>query len=42
MSQIDELRQIIVGDNSELLNELKDRVESIDRRTRDVSEVLPA
>jgi len=41
MSEFDELRQIIIGDNSELLNELKQRIESIDQRTRDVSEVLP-
>lgn len=41
MSEFDELRQIIIGDNSELLNQLKDRIESIDQRTRDVSEVLP-
>lgn len=40
MSEFDELRQIIIGDNSELLNELKERIESIDERTRDVSEVL--
>jgi hypothetical protein len=40
MSQIDELRRIIVGDNSEQLSELKERVESIDVRTRDVVEVL--
>ncbi|MFT4629362.1 MAG: hypothetical protein ACI8PV_000475 [Dinoroseobacter sp.] len=40
MSQIDELRRIIVGDNSEQLSELKERVESIDARTRDVAEVL--
>ena len=40
MSQIDELRKIIVGDNSEQLSELKQRVESLDARTRDVAEVL--
>lgn len=40
MSQIDELRRIIVGDNSEQLSELKQRIESIDARTRDVAEVL--
>ena len=40
MSQIDELRRIIVGDNSEQIAELKDRIEDIDQRTRDVAEVL--
>lgn len=40
MSQIDELRQIIVGDSSEQLTELKDRIEDLDRRTNDVAEVL--
>lgn len=40
MSQIDELRRIIVGDNSEQLSELKERIENIDARTRDVAEVL--
>jgi len=40
MSQIDELRQIIIGDNSELLTELKERIESIDKRTQDVAQVL--
>ncbi len=41
MSQIDELRQIIVGDNTEQLSELKKRIESVEARTRDVAEVLP-
>ena len=41
MSQIDELRQIIVGDNAELLDELKQRIESVEQRTKDVAEVLP-
>ncbi len=40
MSQLDELRQIIVGDNTEQLSALKDRIESVEERTRDVSEVL--
>lgn len=40
MNQLDELRQIIVGDNSERLNELKDRIEDVEMRTRDVAEVL--
>ena len=39
-SQLDQLRQIIVGDNSEKLNELRQRVEDVERRTHDVSEVL--
>jgi len=42
MSQIDELRQIIVGDNTELLNELKQRIENVEQRTKDVAEVLPS
>lgn len=41
MSQIDELREIIVGDNAEQLSELKDRIENVESRTRDVLEVLP-
>lgn len=41
MSQIEELRQIIVGADSEKLNELKERIENIESRTRDVLEVLP-
>jgi len=40
MSQIEQLRQILVGDNAEQLSELKDRIESVERRTGDVSEVL--
>ena len=40
MSQLDELRRIIVGGNSEELAALKKRIESIDARTRDVAEVL--
>ena len=41
MSQIEELRQIIVGSDSEKLAELKERIENIESRTRDVLEVLP-
>jgi len=40
MSQIDELRQIIVGNSSEQLTDLKNRIEDLDRRTSDVAEVL--
>ena len=40
MSQIEELRQIIVGGNSEQLAELKARIEDLDQRTHDVAEVL--
>ncbi len=40
MSQLDELRQIIVGDNSVQLAELKDRIEDVEQRTQDVAEVL--
>lgn len=40
MSQLDELRHIIVGDNSEQLAELKDRIQDVERRTLDVAEVL--
>jgi len=40
MSQIDELRQIIVGDSAHELAELKNRIEDLDRRTGDVAEVL--
>lgn len=40
MSQIEELKRILVGDNTEQLTELKERVENIDTRTRDVAEVL--
>ena len=40
MSQIDELREILVGDNSERLSQLQQRVENIDARTKDVAEVL--
>lgn len=40
MSQLDELRHIIVGDNSEKLAELKNRIEDVEKRTHDVAEVL--
>ena len=40
MSQIEELRQIIVGANADELAELKQRIEDVESRTRDVSEVL--
>ena len=38
---IEELRHLIVGNDSEQLAELKQRIESIESRTRDVAEVLP-
>lgn len=41
MSQIDELRQIIVGGSAEQLAELANRIEDIEHRTKDVAEVLP-
>lgn len=41
MSQIEELRHLIVGDNAEQLTKLKERIENIESRTRDVLEVLP-
>ena len=41
MSQIDELRQIIVGDDADTLRDLKERIENIEKRTKDVAEVLP-
>ena len=40
MSQIEQLRHILIGDNTEQLAELKDRIENVERRTNDVSEVL--
>lgn len=40
MSQIDELRALIVGANAEQLAELKERIENIEKRTSDVAEVL--
>jgi len=40
MSQIEELRAIIVGGNADQLAELKDRIEDVERRTVDVAEVL--
>jgi len=41
MSQIEELRQIIVGDDADTLRDLKERIENIEKRTKDVAEVLP-
>ena len=41
MSQIDELREIIVGGDAQKLAELKDRIEDLERRAQDVGEVLP-
>lgn len=41
MSQIEELRQILIGENSDLLSELKQRIENVEQRTIDVAEVLP-
>ncbi|MBT8115601.1 MAG: hypothetical protein KJP04_09475, partial [Arenicella sp.] len=40
MSQIEELRQILVGDNAEELAKLRNRIDSLDQRTKDVAEVL--
>lgn len=40
MSQIEELRDIIIGDSNAELGELKDRLENVERRTTDVAEVL--
>ncbi|GAA6137193.1 hypothetical protein NBRC116583_09400 [Arenicella sp. 4NH20-0111] len=40
MNQLDELRDIIVGDSSEQLAELKERIENVEQRTSDVAEVL--
>lgn len=40
MSQIDELRHLIVGANAEQLAELKERIENVEKRTSDVAEVL--
>lgn len=40
MSQLDELRNIIVGDSSEQLAELKERIENVEQRAVDVAEVL--
>ena len=40
MSQIDELRQIIVGGSAEQLAELSNRIENLEHRTNDVAEVL--
>ncbi len=40
MSQIEELREIIIGDNAAELGDLKNRLENVERRTTDVAEVL--
>ncbi len=40
MTQLDELRHIIVGDNSQQLAELKDRIQDVEQRANDVAEVL--
>lgn len=40
MSQIDELREILVGGNAQEIAELRERLENLDQRTRDVAEVL--
>ena len=40
MSQIDELREILVGANADELAALKARIADVESRTRDVSEVL--
>lgn len=40
MSQIEELRELIVGANAEELAELKQRIEDVESRTKDVAEVL--
>jgi len=40
MSQIEELRQIIIGGSAEELDDLKNRLENVERRTTDVAEVL--
>ena len=39
MSQIDELREIIVGGDAQKLAELKDRIEDLERRAQDVGEL---
>ncbi len=40
MNQLDELRDIIVGDSAQQLNELAERIEDVEKRTKDVAEVL--
>jgi len=40
MSQIEELREILVGGNAEEIAKLRERINNLDQRTRDVSEVL--
>jgi len=41
MSQLNELKSLLVGDQAKEIAELKERVELEENRTRDVSEVLP-
>lgn len=41
MSQIEELRQLIVGSDAQQLAELKERIENVEKRAADVAEVLP-
>lgn len=40
MNELDELRQLIVGSDSEQLAELKERIENVEKRALDVAEVL--
>ncbi|MGI9317373.1 MAG: hypothetical protein ACR2QW_08595, partial [bacterium] len=40
MSQIEELREILVGGNAEEIAKLRERINNLDQRTKDVSEVL--
>ncbi len=40
MSQLEELKQIIVGDNADQIDQLKQRIENVEQRTADVAEVL--
>lgn len=42
VSQLSELRRIIVGDQADQLSQLKDRLERVSKRSKDVAEVLPA
>lgn len=41
MSQLDELKKIIVGDNAEDVARLRERLENLNARTNDVAEILP-
>lgn len=40
MNQLDELRDIIVGDSAQQLEALVERIENVEKRTKDVAEVL--